>query len=245
MRLIVVPESPYARIVRMALIEKSLDGDAAVATVEASPNGSRRTAPGQDAAMAGGFAEGRQEPVFPRHAGQRESRGAADTALAWQIPGVPAPAQPALLVTDDGRVIADTTPILLHLDVIAPHPPLLRLDGGDAWRGVAEYGRAVALLDGIATWHRVQSLPDPEAAAAETRRTARLADGLEADVAEGCFSGGAAGWPDAAWIALAAALDHCRRRHPGFDWPAGRPALADWFEAATHRACFLLTSPPE
>lgn len=203
MRLFMVPGSPYARIVRMALIEKGLD-------------------------------------VTPELAVLRDPGAQLlEITPAGRVP---------TLVTDEGTVLTETTPILLHLDAIAPHPPLLRLDGDDAWRGVAAYARVVGLIDGIAVWNRELRRPvqerSPAVIALETQRATRVADALEADVANGFYAGGAAGWPDAAWIALAAALGYCARRHPAFEWAAGRPALAAWLDAASARASFQETLPP-
>jgi len=203
MRLFIVPGSPYARIVRMALIEKGLEVAPEVAVLRDT-----------DATLL-------------------------DITPAGRVP---------TLITDDGTVLTETTPILLHLDAIEPQPPLLRLDGDDAWRGVAAYARAIGLIDGVAVWNRELRRPvqerSPAVIALEAARATRVADALDADVANGCYAGGAAGWPDAAWIALAAGLGYCARRHPAFDWATGRPALSAWLAAAAARVSFHETLPP-
>lgn len=146
------------------------------------------------------------------------------------------------LITRDGIELTATTPILLHLDALAPTPPLLPIDGSDGWRGVAAYSQALDLLQAIADWREVPNgtmRGTPGDAAGVARQVERLERGIES----GAYDGGRTGFPDAAWIALAVALDVCTRWRL-FDTSEGSPALAEWFDAATRRPSFLLTGLP-
>ncbi len=145
------------------------------------------------------------------------------------------------LVLHDGTTITETTPVLMVLDGMAAGPPLL--PGAQAPRALAAYGRVLGMMEGIAVWNRELRRPaaerSPGVIALEERRTLRVADALERDVAGGGFAG-----VDAGWCALVAALGYCEKRHPAFAWRSGRPALAGWFDAAQARPCVAATVPP-
>ncbi len=150
------------------------------------------------------------------------------------------------LVLDDGTVLNETVLILAFLGRLTPErrPPLLPLDGSDGWRAMSALGRVIGMLDGIAVWNRELRRPEhersPGVIALETERANRVGDVLEHDVA----AGGRFAEVDAPWIALAAALGYCERRHRIWKWREGRPALAAWLEAASARPSFQATLPP-
>ena len=73
----------------------------------------------------------------------------------------------------------------------------------------------------------------------EQTRADRVGDVLERDVAAGSYAR-----LDAGWLALAATLGYCKRRHTAWAWAERRPALAGWFEEAAQRAAFQATMPP-
>ena len=143
------------------------------------------------------------------------------------------------LVLDDGIVLTETLPILLHLDGLHGGPRLVPL--GDPAR-MAEYGRATGLMDGIAVWNRELRRPvherSPGVLALEETRANRVADALERDAAalSDTF--------DAAWLSLVCALGYCERRHTAWRWRDGRPALSAWFDRTTARDSFRNTMPP-
>jgi len=144
------------------------------------------------------------------------------------------------LVLDDGTVLTETLPILLHLDRLHDGPRLVPVD--DPPR-MAAYGRAAGMLDGIAVWNRELRRPvherSPGVITLEATRANRTADVLEAEAAgfdQRC---------DAAWLARACALGYCERRHKAWRWREGRPALAAWFDRAAERPSFKDTTPPE
>lgn len=144
------------------------------------------------------------------------------------------------LVLDDGIVLTETLPILLHLDRLHDGPRLVPLD--DPAR-MAAYGRAGGMLDGIAVWNRELRRPvherSPGVIALEATRANRTADVLEAEAA------GLDQRVDCAWLALVCALGYCERRHKAWAWREGRPALAAWFDRAAERPSFRNTTPPE
>ncbi|HYF07823.1 MAG TPA: glutathione S-transferase family protein [Acetobacteraceae bacterium] len=146
------------------------------------------------------------------------------------------------LVLEDGTVLTETLPILLHLDTLHDGPRLVPV--GDAAR-MAAYGRAMGMMDGVAVWNRELRRPEhersPSVIALETTRANRVADALERDAARGALDQRL----DAAWLALACALGYCERRHRAWRWREGRPALSAWFDAAARRPGFADTTPPE
>jgi len=101
----------------------------------------------------------------------------------------------------------------------------------------------LGLIDGIGVWNRELRRPEhersPGVIALETKRAARVADALEADVAAGGYVA-----RDAGFLALVSVLGYCERRHPGFAWRDGRPALAALFDAAQDLPCVARTIPP-
>lgn len=157
------------------------------------------------------------------------------------LPHSPVGRVPALLL-EDGTTITETTPVLMMLDSLA-EPGRRILPGPAAPRALAAYGRVLGLLDGIAVWNRELRRPEdersPAVIALEAGRAARVADALEGDVAAGGFAA-----RDAGWLALIACCGYCERRHPGFDWRQGRPALAAVFDAAQSRPSVARTVPP-
>jgi glutathione S-transferase len=197
--------SPYARIVRMALIETGLDARVA-----------------------------QEETTL---------RDPASTLLPVNPVGrVPT------LVLDDGTVLGETALILVHLATLPEGRRLLPLDGSDRWRTMSALGRAIGMLDGIAVWNRELRRPEhersPGVIAHETVRANRVADALERAVAAGGYAAGPGGAVDAAWLALAATLGYCERRHRVWAWREGRPALSAWLDAASARRSFQATVPP-
>jgi glutathione S-transferase len=157
------------------------------------------------------------------------------------LPYNPVGRVPSLLL-DDGSTITETTPVLMVLDsLVAPERRLL--PGADSPRALAGYGRVLGMMDGIAVWNRELRRPaherSPGVIALEALRAVRVADALERDVAARGFAAA-----DAGFLALVSLLGYCERRHTGFDWRLGRPALAALFDAAQHRPSVARTVPP-
>jgi len=147
------------------------------------------------------------------------------------------------LVLEDGTTVTETTPVLMMLDSLV-EPARRVLPGPDRPRALAQYGRVLGMLDGIAVWNRELRRPpherSPGVIALEAHRAVRVADALEADAAAGRFAA-----LDAAWLALVSVLGYCDRRHKAFAWREGRPALAALADAAAARPCVAATIPPE
>ncbi len=158
--------------------------------------------------------------------------------MAAVLPHSPVGRVPALLLPD-GITLTETTLVLGWLDRLGASPRLLPADAA----GLAAYGRVLGLLDGIAVWNRELRRPEhersPGVIALEAGRASRVADALERDVAAGGY-----GRLDAGWLALAASLGYCDRRHTVWLWREGRPALAAWQDHAAERCAFQCTMPP-
>lgn len=175
-------------------------------------------------------------------AGLADRISEAETTLrdpeAVVLPYSPVGRVPAL-VLQDGTTLTETTLVLAWLDRM---DGALRLLPGEPL-GMAAYGRVLGLLDGIAVWNRELRRPvterSPGVLALEQARADRVGDALERDVAAGGYAR-----LDAGWLALAATLGYCMRRHTAWPWRQGRPALADWFEGAAQRDAFQVTMPP-
>jgi glutathione S-transferase len=143
------------------------------------------------------------------------------------------------LVLQDGTTLTETTLVLGWLDRMGGGLRLLPTEAP----GLAAYGRVLGLLDGIAVWNRELRRPvaerSPGVIALEQGRAERVGDALERDVAGGGYAR-----LDAGWLALAAVLGYCTRRHTAWQWRPGRPALGTWFAAAEQRDAFQVTMPP-
>lgn len=148
------------------------------------------------------------------------------------------------LELDDGTVLSESVLILAFLDTQHSSRKLLPMDGSDDWKTLAAFGQAMGFLEGIVTWSRESRRPagegSPGVVAFETIRANRVADRLDAAIATGAYGGDI----DAARIALGTALGHCARRHKGWNWRQGRPALADWCDEIEQRSSFTATIPP-
>jgi len=138
------------------------------------------------------------------------------------------------LVLDDGTVLTETLLILVHLDRL--HDGAKLMPGAAA--GLAELGRSMGLMDGIAVWNRELRRPveerSPAVLALEEGRANRVADALE----------GAVPHDATARLALACALGYCERRHPAWRWREGRPALSGWYDDMAASKLFQATLPP-
>lgn len=200
MKLFYADASPYARIVRVFLLETGLDG-------------------------------GVEKQVVTLR----------DPASAL-LPFNPVGRVPSLQV-DGGAVLCETLLILSYLDTRHDGPKRLPHDGSDGWRGMADTGRAIAMLDGIALWNREMRRPTDERSpgliAVETTRAGRTADALEAMVGAGGYAGG----DDAAALSLACTLGYCERRHTMWKWREGRPKLAAWYDRMAQRPSLQATVP--
>jgi glutathione S-transferase len=143
------------------------------------------------------------------------------------------------LVLQDGTTLTETSLVLGWLDRMGGGLRLLPVEPP----GLAAYGRVMGLLDGIAVWNRELRRPvserSPGVIELERTRADRVGDALERDVAAGGYAR-----LDAGWLALAATLGYCMRRHTAWAWRQTRPALGAWFAEAERRDAFQVTMPP-
>ncbi len=167
-----------------------------------------------------------------------ESETTLRDPAAAVLPFSPVGRVPAL-VLQDGTTLTETSLVLAWLDRMGGAPRLMPTEPP----AMAAYGRVLGLLDGIAVWNRELRRPvqerSPGVLVLEETRANRVGDALERDVAGGGYAR-----LDAGWLALAATLGYCVRRHTAWDWRRGRPSLGDWFDAAAARPAFQVTLPP-
>ena len=153
------------------------------------------------------------------------------------LPLNPSGKVPALAL-DDGYTLCETTAILQWLDAQGSAPPMLPQET----QGLAAYGRALGLLDGIAVWNRELRRPEsersPSVLALEALRADRTADVLVQDVARGYYQK-----VDAASLALLAVLGYAQKRHTVWQWQQGRAELEQWFNTFSQRPSFVDTVP--
>jgi glutathione S-transferase len=165
-----------------------------------------------------------------------------DPAEAVLLPVNPAGMVPTLL-TDDGRVLAETRIICEHLDTLHSGSALMPRSGPDLL-AVREFeGLAAGFLDGIATWsrelRRPQSLQWEFLLMVEEARAARCLDRFEQEIHRAPLNERLTVGPIYLGVTLAyldARIGHC-------DWRRGRPRLAAWHEAFSARPSARATAP--
>jgi glutathione S-transferase len=147
------------------------------------------------------------------------------------------------LQLDDGTILSESLLVLGFLDTQHGGRKLLPMDGADGWKILSELGRAYAFLDAVTVWNRELRFGQsaPGVIALEKTRAERVADGLEAALGAGAYSGPL----DAAQIVLGAALENFSRRHKVWDWRAGRPRLSAFLDHIAQRPSFTATVQPE
>jgi glutathione S-transferase len=147
------------------------------------------------------------------------------------------------LQLDDGTILNESLLILAFLDTQHSGRKLLPLDGSDGWKTLSELGRAYAFLDAVTVWNRELRFGQsaPGVIALEKERADRVADGLEASLTAGAFSGPI----NASQIVLGAALENFARRHKVWDWRAGRPRISGFLDDIAQRVSFATMVQPE
>lgn len=157
--------------------------------------------------------------------------------VAVVLPFNPTGRVPALAL-EDGPTLSETTLILKWLDEQGVAPKILPQDAP----GLASYGRALGLLDGIAVWNRELRRPlserSPSVLALEASRADRVANALVQDVHNGHYA-----TVNAASLALLAVLGYAQKRHTVWAWQKGRDALTQWFDEMSQRPSAIETVP--
>jgi glutathione S-transferase len=147
------------------------------------------------------------------------------------------------LVRDDGIGLEESTVVCDYLDSFSGGPVCGLPGGGPAWEARRLEALARSLLDGIAVWGREIVRPENERSPTvvnhETRRSERLADVWEREIASPLMHGAL----NRIQLTLGCALGF-EARIPGFRWRAGHPALSEWFDRMAARPSFVATAPP-
>jgi glutathione S-transferase len=147
-----------------------------------------------------------------------------------------------VLVTADGRAIADSFAICLFLDSLGTAPPVFPVAEGIDHALLQRHILADGIAD-AALVRRVEGLkaaePDRRALIADLGQViARALDAAEAQTAD--FGKGAT--LDA--LALGAALGYLDFRFAHEPWRPGRPGLTAWYTAYAARPAMTRTAPP-
>jgi glutathione S-transferase len=147
------------------------------------------------------------------------------------------------LQLDDGTLLNESLLVLAFLDTQHSGRKLLPMDGSDGWKTLSELGRAYAFLDAVTVWNRELRFGQsaPGVIALEKERADRVADGLEAALGAGAYSGPI----NASQIVLGAALENFSRRHKIWDWRSGHPGLSRFLDDIAERPSFAATIQPE
>jgi glutathione S-transferase len=144
------------------------------------------------------------------------------------------------LVRDDGVGMEESALIWDYLDAL-DGKPAFSLPAGLEARRLEGLGRS--LLDGLAVWSRELVRPQnersPTLLAHEARRSERLTDAWEGEIAHPVMRGAL----NRAQVTLACALG-MEARLPEFLWRPAHPGLAEWFEHFAARPSFAATAPP-
>ncbi len=147
------------------------------------------------------------------------------------------------LITDDGEVLVDSPVICEYLDSLHDGAKLFPASGAPRWRAL----RLLALGDGMtdagvlrrAESRRPEAFQYDKWADRQNTVIGRAMDALEGELErlDGPLTIG--------HIAVACSIGWLDFRFPDLDWRAGRPGLAEWFEAFGERPSMTATVPKE
>lgn len=163
-------------------------------------------------------------------------RAENDAVLLANGPGGKVPA----LITDTGAFIVESLLICRYLDDLSGNR-LTPADAAARDRALQLEGMASVLMDTLYFRTHEGRRDEAQQAAAIKEKDAKTAM-----AAYDALNAAAADFGDAVnlgAITAAAALGYADWRHPGDDWRAGRPALAEWFERISERPAMKLTAP--
>jgi len=148
-----------------------------------------------------------------------------------------------VLILDDGFCLFDSVVICDHLDSLHGSAKLIPADGGDRLRSLRQQALAQGICEaGISVRHETERRPEryryPAMRDGQIAKLTATYDFLEQ---EGPVAGKGGERPDIGEIALATALDWIVfRKLPDFE--AGRPKLAEWYQAFRMRQSMLATT---
>ena len=149
---------------------------------------------------------------------------------------------PALL-TDDGRVYAETVIVCELLDAMHPGPRLIPLEGVARREALRLEGQAAGFVEGVAWWVReLRRAPEERSSRlleVECQRARRCLDALEASARAEAFAGPLR----IAHITTACTLGLADAFLREEDWRRARPALDAWYAMMSQRASMRVTVP--
>ncbi|KQP07156.1 glutathione S-transferase [Methylobacterium sp. Leaf99] len=151
-------------------------------------------------------------------------------------------AQVPTLITDDGRVLADSRVICEYLDTVGGGAVFPR-PGPARWMALNDQSTADGILDAalLIRYELTVRAEGERSAACITGQTAKIESALDA------FEAGAdalADRVDIGTITVACALGYLDLRLPNLAWRRRSPTLAVWFEAFGSRPSMRATKPP-
>ena len=138
------------------------------------------------------------------------------------------------LVLPDGSKIYDSGVICEFLDSISGQPRLVPPAGAMRTQVMRRHALGTGFCDMLVLWRGelLRQHPDPKVLEGFGMKRQATLDVMEQEAPGGFALGG---------IAIAVALAYCDFRFADFDWRAGRPKLAAWYEQVAARPSMQAT----
>jgi len=146
------------------------------------------------------------------------------------------------LVLDDGRTLFDSAVICEYLDGLHGGARLFPASGEARWQALRWHALGNGLLDLLVLWRNVREweAPPRDLLDAFDLKNCATLDLLEKETP--ALEAAAFG---IGHVAILCALGYLDYRFAGFDWRAGRPRLAAWYEVQAQRPSMRLTVPSD
>ncbi|HBI82495.1 MAG TPA: hypothetical protein DDY24_02095 [Alcaligenaceae bacterium] len=198
MQLYITTGSPYARIVRVVVLEKGLTDRVEILQAKTRQTGS---------------------PYY-------------DINPSGRVP---------YLIRDDGVGLEDSALICAYLDQL-DNNPVFAFPADQVWEARRLEALVRSMLDGLAVLVREKRRPlneqSPTIVLHETDRAKRMLDLWEKEIGQPIFNGPL----NMVQIVMVCALGFAGLLSD-FDWRAGHPKLAKWFDELSKRPSFASTAP--
>jgi glutathione S-transferase len=146
------------------------------------------------------------------------------------------------LITDEGRVLFDSSVICEYLDTLHAGPRLFPASGAARWQALRRQALADGMLDTLVLWRNERDQPAVQQNAEwlcafelKIRHCLDLIERETADLEQAPFGIG--------HVALGCALGYLDYRFADLGWRNGRARAAAWFGALSLRPSMRITAP--
>jgi glutathione S-transferase len=146
------------------------------------------------------------------------------------------------LVTDDGRVLYDSTVICEYLDSLHAGARLFPAAGDARWEALRRHALGNNMLDNLVLWRNECLRPQPQQST-QLQQAFDLKIRAAAAFLECETRALAATPPGIDHVAIACALGYIDFRFPGLDWREGNSELNAWYRDFAQRPSLQLTWP--